>query len=103
MHTSALLRRCDRACNLLGYLEAFGMPSGDLPSYTTLEVAKHNSRGDAWLIVGGKVLDVTTWLDQHPGGDTVLLDGAGTYKSSSAIPYTPEMRFDCYGCQLCAL
>lgn len=53
------------------------MTSGDLPTYTSLEVAKHNTREDAWIIVGRKVLDVTHWLDEHPGGDVVLLDAAG--------------------------
>lgn len=53
-----------------------------LPTYSTLEVAKHASAEDAWLIVGGKVLDVTSWLDDHPGGDVVLLDLVGMYNVS---------------------
>lgn len=48
-----------------------------LPAYSTIEVAKHTTADDAWLIIGGKVLDVTPWLDDHPGGDVVLLDLAG--------------------------
>lgn len=49
-----------------------------LPAYSTLEVSKHASAEDAWLIVGGKVLNITSWLEEHPGGDDVLLDLAGT-------------------------
>lgn len=48
-----------------------------LPAYSSIEVAKHATREDAWLIVGGKVLDVSSWLDDHPGGDDILLDHAG--------------------------
>eukprot|EP00027_Filamoeba_sp_ATCC50430_P003103 CAMPEP_0168555028 /NCGR_PEP_ID=MMETSP0413-20121227/8105_1 /TAXON_ID=136452 /ORGANISM="Filamoeba nolandi, Strain NC-AS-23-1" /LENGTH=133 /DNA_ID=CAMNT_0008585829 /DNA_START=78 /DNA_END=479 /DNA_ORIENTATION=- len=41
------------------------------------EVAKHNKRTDCWVIYRGKVYDVTAFLDQHPGGEEVLLDLAG--------------------------
>ncbi|CAN8067938.1 unnamed protein product [Agarophyton chilense] len=49
----------------------------ELPEYSSIEVAKHACADDAWLIVGGKVLDMTSWLSEHPGGDDVLLDLAG--------------------------
>ena len=31
------------------------------------EVAKHNSRGDCWVIVHGRAYDVTEFLPEHPG------------------------------------
>lgn len=45
--------------------------------YTTEDVAKHNSAGDLWIIVSGKVYDVTGWLPDHPGGARPLLSNAG--------------------------
>lgn len=48
-----------------------------LPAYSTLEVARHNSINDVWIIVNGKVLDISSWLIEHPGGDVILLDQAG--------------------------
>ena len=40
--------------------------------YTRKEIAKHNSRDDLWIIVKGKVYDVTTYLPVHQGGDAIL-------------------------------
>nr|GEY38049.1 cytochrome b5-like [Tanacetum cinerariifolium] len=37
------------------------------------EVSKHNQKTDCWLILFGKVYDVTKFLDDHPGGEEVLL------------------------------
>jgi cytochrome b involved in lipid metabolism len=45
--------------------------------FTAEEVAKHNSRESAWIIIRKKVYDVTEFLNEHPGGDLLLLDRAG--------------------------
>ncbi|KAK4415797.1 cytochrome [Sesamum alatum] len=41
------------------------------------EVVKHDQKGDCWLIISGKVYDVTPFLEEHPGGDEVLLMASG--------------------------
>ncbi|KAJ4728487.1 Cytochrome b5 [Melia azedarach] len=45
--------------------------------YTLSEVSEHNKRKDCWLVIEGQVYDVTKFLDDHPGGDEVLLSATG--------------------------
>merc|ERR1719223_2702847 len=45
--------------------------------YTMEEVAKHTSKTDCWVVVGGQVLDVTSFLADHPGGELAILTFAG--------------------------
>merc|ERR1719230_2233706 len=44
---------------------------------TLEEVAKHTSKTDCWVVVSGQVLNVTTFLSQHPGGELAILTFAG--------------------------
>eukprot|EP01013_Petalomonas_cantuscygni_P023777 TRINITY_DN45283_c0_g1_i1.p2 TRINITY_DN45283_c0_g1~~TRINITY_DN45283_c0_g1_i1.p2 ORF type:complete len:662 (+),score=182.11 TRINITY_DN45283_c0_g1_i1:121-2106(+) len=46
-------------------------------TFTKAEVAKHNTKGDCWVIVNGQVLDVTDFLADHPGGSKAILVFAG--------------------------
>ncbi|WJX80429.1 hypothetical protein P8452_63431 [Trifolium repens] len=46
-------------------------------TYTFEEIAKHNNKKDCWIIVNGKVYDVTPFLDDHPGGDESLISSTG--------------------------
>lgn len=45
-------------------------------SYSKSEVALHNKRNDCWIIIKDKVYDVTSYVEEHPGGDAIL-DHAG--------------------------
>lgn len=49
-----------------------------MASYTLEEVSKHNSKGDCWFVVEGKVYNVTDFIasGRHPGRDTIL-EGCG--------------------------
>jgi flavocytochrome c len=45
--------------------------------YTMEEVAKHNKKEDLWVVVKGIVMDVTNWLDEHPGGPQAIMNFMG--------------------------
>ncbi|XP_065863115.1 cytochrome b5 [Euphorbia lathyris] len=45
--------------------------------YLFEDVVQHNKIKDCWLIISGKVYDVTPFMDDHPGGDEVLLSSTG--------------------------
>lgn len=45
--------------------------------YTSEEVKQHNTTDDLWIVYNGKVYDVSPYLDEHPGGEEVIMDLAG--------------------------
>lgn len=45
--------------------------------YPMEEVAKHNTKESMWIAVKGLILDVTHWLDEHPGGANALFNFMG--------------------------
>ncbi|XP_054552921.1 cytochrome b5 type B isoform X1 [Talpa occidentalis] len=51
--------------------------------YRLEEVAKRNSPENIWLVIHGRVYDITRFLNEHPGGEEVLLEQAGADASES--------------------
>ena len=50
--------------------------------FRLVEVALHNkSRGadkSIWAVIHDKVYDITNFLDEHPGGEEILIENAGS-------------------------
>jgi cytochrome b involved in lipid metabolism len=44
---------------------------------TTAEIAKHSTTSNCWIIISGKVYDVTKYLVQHPGGVASITPSCG--------------------------
>jgi len=44
---------------------------------TYTEVAAHSSKKDLYLVIHDKVYDTSSFVDEHPGGEEVLLDVGG--------------------------
>ncbi|XP_070152118.1 cytochrome b5 isoform X2 [Polyergus mexicanus] len=45
--------------------------------FTRAEVAKHTDSNDIWIIIHNNIYNVTPFLNEHPGGEEVLLEQAG--------------------------
>ncbi|KAG6739693.1 hypothetical protein POTOM_057307 [Populus tomentosa] len=41
-------------------------------TFSKAEVSLHNKRTDCWIIIKDKVYDVTSYVEEHPGGDAIL-------------------------------
>lgn len=53
---------------------AFKVPDKE---FSMEEVAKHNTKEDLWVVVKGVVMDVSDWLDEHPGGPQAIMNFMG--------------------------
>lgn len=45
--------------------------------YTPSDVAKHNKQSDCWVSYKGKVYNVTEFIEDHPGGEDLIVEYAG--------------------------
>jgi len=51
-------------------------------TYSLSDVAKHATATDCWMVISGKVYDVTNYIPNHPGGDKMM---AGCGKNATAM------------------
>uniref|UniRef100_A0A061RYG6 Cytochrome b5 n=1 Tax=Tetraselmis sp. GSL018 TaxID=582737 RepID=A0A061RYG6_9CHLO len=57
---------------------ATAVPSDNSEKVFSLEECqKHTKEEDCWIIVHGKVYDVTAMLDEHPGGGDIIVSASG--------------------------
>jgi L-lactate dehydrogenase (cytochrome) len=52
-------------------------------------VQKHNTASSCWVILYGKVYDVTTFIPSHPGGSKIILQLGGTDATEEYDPIHP--------------
>ncbi|KAI5296740.1 hypothetical protein KEM55_005672, partial [Ascosphaera atra] len=52
--------------------------------------AKHNNRSSCWVVIHGKVYDVTDFLPEHPGGAKIILKYAGKEATEAFDPVHPK-------------
>lgn len=52
-------------------------------TFTFAQVRTHNSASSCYTTIHGSVYDVTSWIDQHPGGAQAILSLCGTDGSAA--------------------
>ena len=58
-------------------------PPSSPTAYTLAQVATHDSAASCWSAINGKVYDLTSWINQHPGGPQAILSICGVDGSSA--------------------
>jgi cytochrome-b5 reductase len=54
---------------------------------TAEEVALHNKKTDCWIVIHGKVYDVTKFAPEHPGGSSSITDHAGKSTADVSVDF----------------
>jgi len=65
-----------------------------IQEYSFSDVHNHNLKNDLWIIINGKVYDVTRWIRKHPGGDILLLGIAGQDASMPFVSYHDQKKLN---------
>ncbi|KAG5654775.1 hypothetical protein H0H81_003783 [Sphagnurus paluster] len=60
-----------------------------MASWTLEQVGKHNSKQSCWVIIENQVYDVTEFLNEHPGGSSIILKYAGRDATRAYTPIHP--------------
>lgn len=67
------------------------MPEETPKTFTLEEIKEHKSYSSLWVVIHNKVYDVTKFVDEHPGGEEVLLEqGKYTVNSDYITVFHPN-------------
>ncbi|CAN0901474.1 Cytochrome B5-like protein [Linum grandiflorum] len=61
--------------------------------YNKAEISLHNKRTDCWIIVKDRVFDVTSYVEEHPGGDAILTNAGDDSTQGFFGPQHPGGAF----------
>ncbi|KAI3629624.1 hypothetical protein MIR68_011059 [Amoeboaphelidium protococcarum] len=62
--------------------------------FTMDQVAQHKTQDDAWLVLHGKVYNITPYLRYHPGGVQMLMGVAGKDATQKFLKYHAWVNAD---------
>ncbi|XP_026757251.1 uncharacterized protein LOC113516944 [Galleria mellonella] len=60
-----------------------GTPEAKDRIITLAEVSCHDTPQDCWVVIYDRVYDITTFLEEHPGGADIMLEYAGQDASTA--------------------
>jgi cytochrome b involved in lipid metabolism len=56
------------------------------------EISKHNNSSDCWMLISGKVYDITNFFGSHPGGNRVMAKTCGTNATDAYLTKDPNAK-----------
>lgn len=76
--------------NVIAQKDVSKLVSSGIKILDMKEVVKHNNQNDCWLLISGKVYDITSYFGSHPGGSGTMSatcgkDATDAYKTKD--PY----------------
>jgi cytochrome b involved in lipid metabolism len=74
-HSGEPKPKADLSSLLVGPLVSSSASTGTTPkakTFTAAEVLKHNIGTDCWSVINGKVYDLTSYVNSHPGGANLI-------------------------------
>ncbi|KAJ7246591.1 cytochrome b5-like heme/steroid binding domain-containing protein [Mycena haematopus] len=68
--------------------------SSDKKTVSLAELRANNTKSKLWILIHGKVYDCTQFLDEHPGGDEVILaeQGQDASEAFEDVGHSDEAR-----------
>lgn len=58
-------------------------PTPSVTTFTLSQVAQHNTASNCYSVVSGSVYDLTSWIKQHPGGQSAIVGMCGVDATSA--------------------
>ncbi|KAJ0182004.1 hypothetical protein K1T71_002726 [Dendrolimus kikuchii] len=68
-----------------------GSPKAKENVVTLAEVSMHDTPDDCWVVIYDRVYDISSFLDEHPGGADIMLEYAG-HDASTAFRSSGHSR-----------
>lgn len=54
------------------------------------EISKHNKSTDCWLLISGKIYDITGYFGSHPAGNDIMAQTCGTDATAAYATRNPN-------------
>jgi len=64
-------------------------PSGNL-TLDMKEIATHNKQTDCWMLISGKVYNITSFFGSHPGGNSTMITSCGKDATAAYMTKDPS-------------
>ena len=74
-----------------------GVTTSAATTYTLADISAHNTALSCWSAINGKAYDLTSWINQHPGGSQAILsicgiDGSAAFNAQHGGQSRPEQE-----------